>query len=88
MNIPVFQNVLFVQADGYLTASMQIYFDDLIQTLNEGLADSGWEAPINTTAQIAAAEPNKPIGTFWFNSNLAKLQVKTAPGVIETIQSV
>lgn len=45
-------------------------------------------APGKTTAQITALEPDAPNGALWFNTDLAKLQVKTAAGTIETITSV
>ncbi len=64
------------------------YNAELNQTLQDGLSDNGWTAPNLTTAQIATIEPQMPNGTIWFNSSLAKLQVKTATGVVETITSV
>lgn len=88
MNIPVLSNVQFVQSNGYLTSAMQFYNDTLNQSLNNGLSDNGWTVPQRTTAQITAIEPNMPLGTLWFDTDIAKLKVKTATGVVETITSV
>lgn len=55
---------------------------------NGQIVITGLSPPANTTAEIIALEPGVPDGTIWFNTTLAKLQVKTATGVIETITSV
>lgn len=58
-------------------------------TTNEiTMINNGLIAPSKTTAEITAIEPDAPDGTIWFNTNLTKLQVKTASGVVETITSV
>lgn len=54
---------------------------------NNTIANNGLTPPPFTTTQITALQPNSPIGTIWFNTTLAKLQVKTATGVVETITS-
>ena len=87
MNIPVLFSTQYVQSNGYLTTAMQFYNDTLNQSLNIGLSDNGWTFPQRTTAQIVAIEPVMPDGTAWFNTSLAKLQIKTASGVVETITS-
>ena len=63
------------------------YHEELNQTLRDGLSNDGWTVPILTTAQITNIEPQKPNGTVWFDSDVAKLKVKTASGVVETITS-
>ena len=57
--------------------------------INNTITNNGITPPSFTTAQITAfgADSTIPNGTMWFNTTLAKLQVKTAPGVIETITS-
>jgi len=50
--------------------------------INKGIKNVNY-----TTAEILALEPDADIGTVWFNTTLSKLQLKTAPGVIETITS-
>lgn len=57
--------------------------------INNTIVNNGITPPSFTTAQITAfgADSTIPNGTMWFNTTLAKLQVKTAPGIIETITS-
>jgi hypothetical protein len=52
--------------------------------INEAL-----KAPQKTTAQITAfaSDADIPNGTIWFDTDDAKLKVKTASGTIETITS-
>ena len=88
MIIPAYQNVQFTDDKGNLTNVQQIWIDNLIQNLQAALSDDGWTAPQHTTAEITSLESRMPNGTIWFNSTLAKLQVKTASGVVETITSV
>lgn len=59
----------------------------LNQSMLAALSEDGWTIPQQTTDGIAEVESVMPIGTIWFNTTLAKLQVKTADGVIETITS-
>jgi len=54
---------------------------------NNTIVNNGIQFPQFTTAQIAALVPTSVIGTVWFNTTLAKLQVLTAPGIVETITS-
>lgn len=88
--IPPFLNTQYTKPDGNLTTEAYLFNDQVYQSLRsvvDGYTDGIAVAP-RTTAQIAALEPNAPIGALWFNLTLAKLQVKTAAGVIETITSV
>jgi len=70
--------------------------NDIVQSivLNDGTVNNGTvinqgvRIPNKTTVEITTLEPDVGIGTVWFNTNLAKLQVKTAAGIIETITSV
>lgn len=102
--LPVFFDMYYTEKNGKLTADGYLYNDQMFQALNlavillNGLVSStianntivnnGVRIPQKTTAEITALEPDADIGTLWFNTNLAKLQVKTAAGVIETITSV
>lgn len=64
--------------------------NDLISSsvdAQNNITNNGVVFPVKTTAEITALQPDAPIATAWFNSNLAKLQIKTAPGVIETVTS-
>lgn len=56
---------------------------------NNTIVNNGIVPPSFTTTQITAfgADATIPNGTLWFNTTLAKLQVKTAASTIETITS-
>jgi hypothetical protein len=85
-------------ADGYLYNDQMFQVlnlaINLINTIvsssissNNMIANNGLTPPLFTTTQITALVPNSVIGTIWFNTTLAKLQVLTAPGVVQTITS-
>lgn len=48
---------------------------------------TGLVPPSLTNAQITALAPTAALGTIWFNTDAAKLNVCTAPGVVQTISS-
>lgn len=89
--------------DGQLTAEAALFNDNVSQTMvraidllndiaqtnlvTNGITFDGLIAPSKTTAEIAALEPNSALGTIWFDTNDAKLKVKTASGVVQTITS-
>ena len=83
MNIP-----LYITNPDNPSSGDENYNTELNQTMLDGLSDNGWTVPNLSTADITTIEPSMPVGTLWFNSTLAKLQVKTAAGVVETITSV
>lgn len=87
MEVPAFINGQYTDDKGWLTSAFQYYNDQLNQVLRQNLSDDGYVFPSLTTAQITTVEPSVPNGTVWFNRTLAKLQVKTASGIIETITS-
>lgn len=71
MIIPSFQNVQFVDKDGYLTTQMQMYNDELNNILRNGLSDNGWTLPTVTQdelTQIQAFTGTQvmPNGTIWY----------------------
>lgn len=71
MIIPTFQNVQYVEKDGYLTAQMQLYNDELNTVLRNGLSDNGWTLPTVTRAELLnimslPADQQMPIGTMWY----------------------
>ena len=102
--LPVFFDMYYTEKDGRLTADGYLYNDQMFQSLNiaivllnsiinsnifnNQIVNQGIQFPPYTSAEITALEPSALIGTVWFNTTLAKLQVKTASGVIETITSV
>lgn len=101
--LPAFFDMYYTEKDGRLTADGYLYNDQMFQVLNTALillnsiinstvinnqtVNNGIQFPQYTTVEIVALEPNSLNGTVWFNTTLAKLQVKTASGVIETITS-
>ncbi len=68
MNFPTFNDIKFVEEDGFLSASMQMYHDDMNQTLRNGLSDNGWTTPPITGTNLVAIAPNMPDGTLWYES--------------------
>ncbi len=64
------------------------YKIELNETLREFLNDNWWLPQGLTNAQVATLTNSFPTGSFWFNIDIAKLQVCTAPGVVETVTSV
>lgn len=102
--LPTFYDMYYTEKDGRLTADSYLYNDQMFQALNlavillnsfinsaiinNTIVNNGMQFPQKTTAEITALEPDVADGTVWFNTNLAKLQVKTASGIIETITSV
>lgn len=102
--LPAFFDMYYTEQDGRLSPDGYLYNDQMFQALNlavillnslvtstitnDILVNNGVNFPIKTTAEITTLEPDADIGAVWFNSTLAKLQVKTAAGVIETITSV
>ena len=85
-DLPVYYAMKMIDNAGYPTPAANFFFDNTFQALNK--FNDGLQTPIKTTAEITQLEPSVPDGTIWFNSSISKLQVKTAPGVIETITSV
>jgi len=102
--LPAFFDMYYTEKDGRLTADAYLYNDQMFQSLNlavillnglinsaiinDTIVNNGVQFPQFTTAEITALEPDAVNGTVWFNTTLAKLQVKTASGVVETITSV
>jgi|SRR6185503_3538302 len=61
----------------------------LVNTANGTIENLGVKFPNYTTAEIATLAADAEIGTVWFDTDLAKLKVKTAdPVTVQTIQSV
>ena len=71
MILPTFQEVQFVDENGYLTSQMRAYNDELNNVLRNGLSDNGWTLPTVTQAQLASiialpAIQALPNGTIWY----------------------
>lgn len=69
MNIPPFVYVQFVNAEGYLTDPMQLFIDELIQALQDGLSDNGWTFPQITASNLTAIQASMPDGTGWYETD-------------------
>ena len=92
-NLPTFFDFTYTNKDGSLTPNAKLYNDLMYQILRQLLAafnqnfDVGTQLPNKTTAEITAYanDTNIPLGTLWFNSTIAELQFKSAPGAIKTV---
>lgn len=74
MIIPTFQNVRYVDEEGFLTTQMQLYNDELNNILRNGLSDNGWTIPEVTSAQLTEimglpSDQQLPNGTIWYVSD-------------------
>jgi hypothetical protein len=101
--LPAFFDMYYTEKDGRLSPDGYLYNDQMFQVLNlainlintmvsssisnNTIVNNGLTPPQFTTTQITALVPNSVVGTIWFNTTLSKLQVLTAPGVVETITS-
>jgi hypothetical protein len=74
-------NIMLTLVNSIITSAPGSNSKDYV---NQGLV-----APSFTTTQINAfaAETQTPLGSIWFNTTTAKLQVLTATGVVQTITS-
>ncbi|CAB4127666.1 hypothetical protein UFOVP93_4 [uncultured Caudovirales phage] len=102
--LPAFFDMNYTNQSGKLTPDGYLYNDQMFQSLNlavillnglinsaiinNNIVNNGVQFPQFTSTEITALQPAAANGTVWFNTTLAKLQVKTATGVIETITSV
>ncbi len=68
MYIPTFNDLKYTKEDGYLTPEMQIYHDQLNQSLQDGLSDNGWTFPPISAANLAIVAPIMPDGTGWYET--------------------
>lgn len=86
---PTFYKMQWSEDGKPMSGDAHLYFDQQGQTIEQitNQFNTGIVVTPKTTAEIAALEPTAPIGTTWFNTTLAKLQVKVAAGTIETVTS-
>lgn len=95
-NLPPFFDFVYTNKDGSLTPNAKLFNDLTFQYLNQNFS-FGMQIPNKTTAQITVFRDdlNIPVGTMWFDTDVAKLKVKTVqailspptPGTIEEITS-
>lgn len=86
---PNFYKMQWATDSGAMTSASHLYFDQQSQTVQQMAAmfNVALVAPQKTTAEITALEPQAEIGSIWFDTDVAKLKVKTASGTVETITS-
>lgn len=90
---PTFIDMDYTKEDGHLTANALLYNDQLSSVVGTmvGYFNRAVPFPKYTTAQVTslnfANDKSLLVGSVWFNTTSAKLQVKTAAGTIETITS-
>lgn len=90
---PTFIDMIYTKEDGGLTANALLYNDQQSLVINTlvGFFNRAVPFPVYTTTQVTnlnlASDASIVVGSVWFNSTLAKLQVKTAAATIQTITS-
>lgn len=92
--LPPWYTLPYTKEDGNLTDAANLFNDQTYQALNPvvNMFNYGVQIPNKTTSEINVfgADTAVPVGTVWLNTDIVggpKLQVKTAPGVIQTITS-
>lgn len=75
MNIPNFQNVQFVDENGYLTPEWQLIMQQLFQALQSNLSDEGYKVPQQPTAVINQLNTAASIGALLYDSTTNQLKV-------------
>ena len=102
-SLPAFFDMNYTDKEGKLTTDAHFYNDQMFQTLNYAIillnslvnsainnntiTNNGVQFPQYTTAQITTLAATSALGTVWFNTTLAKLQVLTAAGVVQPMTS-
>jgi hypothetical protein len=76
MFIPVFNNVKYVDENGFLTDEMRGYEDLLNQSLQNGLSDNGWTLPQITAANLTSISSSMPNGTAWYETDAHEVVIK------------
>jgi hypothetical protein len=87
MNIPNFENIKFVDSNGYLTESWQNIMQQLVTQLQQNLSDEGYKVPQQPTATITTLNTAASKGALLYNSTTDALEVNIA-GVFKTVQVV
>jgi hypothetical protein len=90
-SLPPFFNMRYTDENGDLTVNAQLYNDLTYQVLTQVVDyfNTGLQLPRKTTAEITVYlnDINIPLGTLWFNTDLVKLQFKSAPATVQTVTS-
>lgn len=88
---PTFYKMQIANDENEVSDEATLYFDQQSQVISEMVDqfNGGIQMAQKTNAQATAAgaDTNVPLGTVWFNTDVAKLQVKTAASTVETVTS-
>ncbi len=80
MNVPPFP-----QTDG-LSTETKLYFDTLIQQMQQTVSNNGFQIPPNSTADIAKIAPEVGNGMMWYDTTTNHFKGKQN-GVIVIFQT-
>lgn len=86
MNIPNYENVPFVDRDGYLTDQWSLIMQQLITALQNNVSDQGFQVPQQSTTTInslqsqfaASPLPQMYYGDMLYDSTTDQLKVNIA----------
>lgn len=87
MNIPNFENVQFVDSNGYLTPEWQLILQNLFQELQKNLSDEGYILPEQPTSKITQLNTADSTGALLYDSDTDEAKVNIA-GTFRVIQVV
>ena len=75
MNIPNFQNIQFVDRNGYLTDQWQLILQNLFQELQKNTSNEGLFVPQQPTTTITALNTAASTGALLYDSTTNHLKV-------------
>jgi hypothetical protein len=87
MIIPNFENIQFVDRDGYLTPEWQLIMQQVFQLLQKNLSDEGYTLPQQPTGTIVALNTAASTGNLLYDSTTDEAKVNIA-GTFRVIQVV
>jgi hypothetical protein len=96
MMIPNFENVRFVNRDGYLTDEWQNIFQSLISSLQTNVSNEGYRVPQQPTTTInmlqsqfaSSPSPSVYYGNLLYDSTTNQLKVFLADNTFHVITTV
>lgn len=87
MNIPNFDNVQFVDRNGYLTEYWQLILQQLFNELQQNASNEGLKAPQQPTLTINALNTAASTSALLYDSDTDELKVNIA-GTFKVVQVV
>lgn len=93
MKIPTYTKQTFIDTKtGDLTPSKQLFFDVLVQEMQNSISDDGFVIPSLKTSQINEVSDNtarnaKPNGTIWYDEETKQFKGKI-DGVVKVFQTL